>query len=88
MIDVKKFFISYSKILQRWYKSGSSPKRVVDFRSDWALCSCRFAFATENICCCCRYAFAQIKQLLTLRFRADKTAALLSLRAELPGGVR
>jgi len=38
---------------------GPSPKRVVDFRSGWALCSCRFAFATENICCC-RFAFAQL----------------------------
>jgi len=51
--------------------SGSSPERVDDFRSDWALCSCR-------------YAFAQIKHLpLPLRFRADKTfvaAASLSLQ--------
>jgi len=31
--------------------NGSLPKRVVDFRSDWALC-------------CFRYAFAQIKHLL------------------------
>jgi hypothetical protein len=46
---------------------------VVDFRSDWALC-------------CCRFAFAQIKHLpLTLRFRADKTfvaVASLSHRAQ------
>jgi len=44
----------------------------VDFRSGWVLCSCRFAFATENICSCrfafatenicsCRFAFAQSK---------------------------
>jgi len=60
-------------------KSGSSSKRVVDFRSDWALC-------------CCRFAFAQLKHLpLPLRFRAAKTFAAdasLSRRAELPGGVR
>jgi len=36
---------------------GSSPKRVVDFCSDWALYPWRFAFATENICCW-RFAFA------------------------------
>jgi len=27
---------------------GSLPKRVVDFHSDWALCSSRFASATEQ----------------------------------------
>ncbi|MFJ3388189.1 hypothetical protein [Lysinibacillus sp. NPDC086135] len=50
---------------------GSSPKRVVDFRSDRALC-------------CCRFAFAQKKHLLLpLRFRTEKTfvaAASLSHR--------
>ena len=46
-------------------------KCVVDFRSDWALC-------------CCRFAFAQKKHLLLpLRFRTEKTfvaAASLSHR--------
>jgi len=46
-------------------------KKRGDFRSDFALC-------------CCRYAFAQIKHLpLPLRFRADKTfVADLRFRAE------
>jgi len=65
--------------------SGSSSKRVVDFRSGWALCSCRFAFATENICSCrfafatenicsCRFAFVQSK-ICSCRFAFAQSKA-------------
>ncbi|MFJ8087019.1 hypothetical protein ACIQ7N_02235 [Lysinibacillus sp. NPDC095746] len=74
---------------------GSSPKRVVDFRSDWALCCCRFAFAQKkHLLLSLRFRTEQSflgALLLSLRFRTEKTfvaVASLSHRAELPGGVR
>ncbi len=55
LVNAIKFDASVADIAKRWKLHliifGLLPKREVDFRSDWALCSCRFAFATENICC-------------------------------------
>jgi len=50
-----------NEIMVSLIKVWSSAKWSVDFRSDWALC-------------CWRFAFAQLKHLLllTLRFRTDK----------------
>jgi len=64
----------------------------VDFRSDWALCCCRFAFAQiKHLPLTLRFRAEQsflgasdepLLLLLTLRFRTDKTfaAATLALR--------
>ena len=65
---------------------------MVDFRSDWTLCCCRFAFAQiKHLPLTLRFRAEQsflgasdepLLLLLTLRFRTDKTfaAATLALR--------
>ena len=61
----------------------------VDFRSDWALCCCRFAFAQiKHLPLTLRFRAEQsflgasdepLLLLLTLRFRTDKTFAAVTL---------
>ncbi|MFJ8458149.1 hypothetical protein ACIQ57_03350 [Lysinibacillus xylanilyticus] len=66
-----------------------SAKRGADFRSSWALCCCRFAFAQiKHLPLTLRFRAEQsflgasdepLLLLLTLRFRTDKTVAAATL---------